>query len=152
MQGNQRAALAANEHKLVKGADQDEALQLAFWRLHAGRKAWKDMHPTRPALVPGTLEFRKSILEKVFSEKELQAGQHTFMMTHGDNITMLDEMYRVRYFRIAHNVSLNQLARALGRGEWSSAKSLEENKPVYRLDHIIKERCVCSCLQLPEEC
>ena len=115
MQGNQRAALAANEHKPVKGADQDEALQLAFWRLHAGRKAWKDMHPTRPALVPGTLEFRKSILEKVFSDKELQAGQHTFMMTHGDNITMLDEMYRVRYFRIAHNVSLNQLARALGK-------------------------------------
>ena len=99
----------------MKGADQDEALQLAFWRLHEGRKAWKDTHPTRPALVPGTLEFRKSILKKVFSEKELQAGQHTFMMTHGDNITMLDEMYRVRYFRIAHNVSLNQLARALGK-------------------------------------
>ncbi|THH20223.1 hypothetical protein EW146_g1086 [Bondarzewia mesenterica] len=33
-----------------------------------------------------------------------------------------------------------RLARALGRGEWSSAKSLEDNKPVYRLDHIIKER------------
>ena len=96
MRGNQRAALAANEHKPVKGADQDEALQLAFWRLHEGRKAWKDTHPTRPALVPGTLEFRKSILEKVFSEKELQAGQHTFMMMHGDNITMLDEIDRVQ--------------------------------------------------------
>ncbi|KAI0274708.1 Pescadillo N-terminus-domain-containing protein [Gloeopeniophorella convolvens] len=39
-----------------------------------------------------------------------------------------------------HKAFAKRLARALGRGEWSSAKSLEENKPVYRLDHIIKER------------
>ncbi|KAM5535376.1 hypothetical protein V8D89_010898 [Ganoderma adspersum] len=39
-----------------------------------------------------------------------------------------------------HKAFAKKLARALGRGEWSSAKSLEENKPVYRLDHIIKER------------
>ena len=43
-----------------------------------------------------------------------------------------------------HKAFAKKLARALGRGEWSSAKSLEENKPVYRLDHIIKERCVPS--------
>ena len=41
-----------------------------------------------------------------------------------------------------HKAFAKKLARALGRGEWSSAKSLEENKPVYRLDHIIKERYV----------
>ena len=41
-----------------------------------------------------------------------------------------------------HKAFAKKLSRALGRGEWSSAKSLEENKPVYRLDHIIKERCV----------
>lgn len=40
-----------------------------------------------------------------------------------------------------HKAFAKKLSRALGRGEWSSAKSLEENKPVYRLDHIIKERC-----------
>ncbi|KAH9968901.1 Pescadillo N-terminus-domain-containing protein [Russula dissimulans] len=39
-----------------------------------------------------------------------------------------------------HKAFAKKLARALGRAEWSSAKSLEENKPVYRLDHIIKER------------
>ncbi|KAI0374262.1 hypothetical protein BV20DRAFT_987333 [Pilatotrama ljubarskyi] len=39
-----------------------------------------------------------------------------------------------------HKAFAKKLSRALGRGEWSSAKSLEENKPVYRLDHIIKER------------
>ena len=39
-----------------------------------------------------------------------------------------------------HKAFAKKLARALGRGEWSSAKSLEENKPVYRLDHIIKGR------------
>jgi len=39
-----------------------------------------------------------------------------------------------------HKAFAKKLARALGRGEWSSAKSLEENKPVYRLDHVIKER------------
>lgn len=39
-----------------------------------------------------------------------------------------------------HKAFAKKLARALGRGEWSSAKSLEENKPVYTLDHIIKER------------
>lgn len=40
-----------------------------------------------------------------------------------------------------HKAFAKKLARSLGRGEWSSAKSLEDNKPVYRLDHIIKERC-----------
>ncbi|KAF9068072.1 Pescadillo N-terminus-domain-containing protein [Rhodocollybia butyracea] len=39
-----------------------------------------------------------------------------------------------------HKAFAKKLSRALGRGEWSSAKSLEENKPVYKLDHIIKER------------
>lgn len=41
-----------------------------------------------------------------------------------------------------HKAFAKKLSRALGRGEWSSAKSLEENKPSYRLDHIIKGRCV----------
>ncbi len=39
-----------------------------------------------------------------------------------------------------HKAFAKKLSRALGRGEWSSAKSLEENRPVYTLDHIIKER------------
>ncbi|KAG6813069.1 mRNA-binding ribosome synthesis protein nop7 [Tricholoma furcatifolium] len=39
-----------------------------------------------------------------------------------------------------HKAFAKKLSRALGRGEWGSAKSLEDNKPVYRLDHIIKER------------
>lgn len=33
-----------------------------------------------------------------------------------------------------------KLSRAVGRREWAMAKGLNENKPVYRLDHIIKER------------
>lgn len=45
-----------------------------------------------------------------------------------------------------HKAFAKKLSRALGRGEWSSAKSLEDNKPVYRLDHIIKERCAPSIL------
>ncbi|GJJ08749.1 mRNA-binding ribosome synthesis protein nop7 [Clathrus columnatus] len=39
-----------------------------------------------------------------------------------------------------HKAFAKKLSRALGRGEWSSAKSLEDHKPVYTLDHIIKER------------
>ncbi|KAK7058814.1 mRNA-binding ribosome synthesis protein nop7 [Paramarasmius palmivorus] len=39
-----------------------------------------------------------------------------------------------------HKAFAKKLSRALGRGEWSDAKSLEQNKPVYKLDHIIKER------------
>lgn len=39
-----------------------------------------------------------------------------------------------------HKAFAKKLARALGRGEWSSAKSLEEHKPTYTLDHVIKER------------
>ncbi|TRM65786.1 Pescadillo N-terminus-domain-containing protein [Schizophyllum amplum] len=39
-----------------------------------------------------------------------------------------------------HKAFAKKLSRALGRGEWTDAKHLEENKPVYRLDHIIKER------------
>lgn len=41
-----------------------------------------------------------------------------------------------------HKAFAKKLSRALGRGEWSSAKSLEDNKPTYRLDHIVKERYV----------
>ncbi|KIY45408.1 hypothetical protein FISHEDRAFT_49307 [Fistulina hepatica ATCC 64428] len=39
-----------------------------------------------------------------------------------------------------HKAFAKKLSRALGRGEWSNAKSLDQNRPVYRLDHIIKER------------
>jgi pescadillo len=45
-----------------------------------------------------------------------------------------------------HKAFAKKLSRALGRGEWSSAKSLEDNKPFYRLDHIIKERYVCEVM------
>ncbi|KAG2350542.1 hypothetical protein BDR05DRAFT_1054641 [Suillus weaverae] len=39
-----------------------------------------------------------------------------------------------------HKAFAKKISRALGRGEWSTAKNLEDHKPVYRLDHIIKER------------
>ncbi|SGZ25896.1 BQ5605_C024g09794 [Microbotryum silenes-dioicae] len=39
-----------------------------------------------------------------------------------------------------HKAFAKKLSRAIGRGEWHLAKNLEESKPVYRLDHIIKER------------
>lgn len=39
-----------------------------------------------------------------------------------------------------HKTFAKKLARALGRGEWSLAKGLEERKPEARLDHLIKER------------
>jgi pescadillo protein len=39
-----------------------------------------------------------------------------------------------------HKAFAKKISRALGRGEWSTAKNLEDNKPIYRLDHIIKER------------
>ncbi|KIY72738.1 hypothetical protein CYLTODRAFT_485982 [Cylindrobasidium torrendii FP15055 ss-10] len=39
-----------------------------------------------------------------------------------------------------HKAFAKKLSKALGRGEWSDAKNLEENKPVYTLDHLVKER------------
>jgi len=39
-----------------------------------------------------------------------------------------------------HKTFAKKLTKALGRGEWLAAKGLEESKPQYRLDHIIKER------------
>lgn len=39
-----------------------------------------------------------------------------------------------------HKTFARKLTRALGRGEVSSAKRLEENRDTYTLDHIIKER------------
>ncbi|CCH61118.1 hypothetical protein TBLA_0E00570 [Henningerozyma blattae CBS 6284] len=39
-----------------------------------------------------------------------------------------------------HKTFAKKLTRALGRGEVSSAKRLEENRSTYKLDHIIKER------------
>lgn len=39
-----------------------------------------------------------------------------------------------------HKTFAKKLTRALGRGEVSAAKKLEENRSTYKLDHIIKER------------
>ncbi|KAN0060419.1 mRNA-binding ribosome synthesis protein nop7 [Thecaphora frezii] len=39
-----------------------------------------------------------------------------------------------------HKTFAKKLSRAIGRKEWSLAKNLHDNKPVYKLDHIIKER------------
>lgn len=39
-----------------------------------------------------------------------------------------------------HKAFAKKLSRALGRGEYGLAKNLDQNKPEYRLDHIIKER------------
>ncbi|EST06626.1 Pescadillo [Kalmanozyma brasiliensis GHG001] len=39
-----------------------------------------------------------------------------------------------------HKTFAKKLSRAIGRREWAAAKNLDEGKPTYRLDHIIKER------------
>ncbi|KAG9314509.1 Pescadillo N-terminus-domain-containing protein [Chiua virens] len=39
-----------------------------------------------------------------------------------------------------HKAFAKKISRAIGRAEWSIAKNLEDSKPTYRLDHIIKER------------
>jgi len=48
-----------------------------------------------------------------------------------------------------HKAFAKKLSRALGRGEWSSAKSLDDNRPTYRLDHIVKERCATQFIFVP---
>ncbi|CAD6910445.1 unnamed protein product [Tilletia controversa] len=39
-----------------------------------------------------------------------------------------------------HKAFAKKLSRAIGRGEWALAKNLNDHKPTYRIDHIIKER------------
>lgn len=39
-----------------------------------------------------------------------------------------------------HKTFAKKLSRAIGRREWAAAKNVDESKPTYRLDHIIKER------------
>ncbi|CAO1617952.1 unnamed protein product [Parajaminaea phylloscopi] len=39
-----------------------------------------------------------------------------------------------------HKAFAKKLSRAVGRREWAAAKNLEEAKPTYTLDHIIKQR------------
>ena len=45
-----------------------------------------------------------------------------------------------------HKAFAKKLSKAVGRGEYGLAKNLEEQKPTYRLDHIIKERSVYATL------
>ncbi|XP_068617176.1 pescadillo [Brachionichthys hirsutus] len=45
----------------------------------------------------------------------------------------------VRKFR-EYKIFVRKLKRAYGKTEWSSVERLRENKPTYKLDHIIKER------------
>ena len=39
-------------------------------------------------------------------------------------------------------VFMRKLRKAIGKEDEYTAKHLEDNKPVYTLDHIVKERCV----------
>lgn len=39
-------------------------------------------------------------------------------------------------------VFVRKLKKAYGKTEWSDVERLRENKPSYKLDHIIKERWV----------
>lgn len=39
-----------------------------------------------------------------------------------------------------HKIFAKKLSKALGKGEYSDAKRIESNKPVYTLDHLVKER------------
>ena len=39
-----------------------------------------------------------------------------------------------------HKIFLKKLNKALGKREFSVAKNLEKNRPIYTLDHILKER------------
>ncbi|KAK9707712.1 mRNA-binding ribosome synthesis protein nop7 [Basidiobolus ranarum] len=39
-----------------------------------------------------------------------------------------------------HKIFVRKLGKALGKGQTSVVKNLQENKPVYTLDHIVKER------------
>lgn len=43
-------------------------------------------------------------------------------------------------------VFLRKLKKAIAKEEPDTAQRLENNKPVYRLDHILKERLVCLAL------
>ena len=47
-------------------------------------------------------------------------------------------------------VFMRKLKRAIGREEFSDANHLEENKPIYTLDHIVKERFVFLLIFLQE--
>ncbi|CAG08540.1 unnamed protein product, partial [Tetraodon nigroviridis] len=51
----------------------------------------------------------------------------------------------VRKFR-DYKVFVRRLKKARSKSEWSSVERLRENKPTYKLDHIIKERYVCVCV------
>ncbi|EJT52329.1 hypothetical protein A1Q1_04540 [Trichosporon asahii var. asahii CBS 2479] len=57
---------------------------------------------------------------------------------HKDIQYLLHEPLLVKFRE--HKAFAKKLARAVGRGEWALAKNLEENKPVTRLDHIVRER------------
>ncbi|BEI91710.1 uncharacterized protein CcaverHIS019_0405300 [Cutaneotrichosporon cavernicola] len=57
---------------------------------------------------------------------------------HKDIQYLLHEPLLVKFRE--HKAFSKKLARAVGRGEWGLAKNLEKNKPIARLDHIVKER------------
>ncbi|TBU21157.1 hypothetical protein BD311DRAFT_812606 [Dichomitus squalens] len=87
---------------------------MAFWRLHEGWKMWVEKNPDQ-RLVPGTPSFREKIVNRVFTEKELQIGYHNFILTNGENIRFMEDMYRISHFCAAQNLSRAQIERAVGK-------------------------------------
>ena len=57
---------------------------------------------------------------------------------HKDIQYLLHEPLLVKFRE--HKAFAKKLARAVGRQEWGLAKNLEAAKPVFKLDHLVKER------------
>ena len=97
-----------------------------IFRLHPGRS----IQPVLLGIFPREPRHRKRANKGSSAPTSFYYAKDIAYLAHEPILKKLRE----------HKAFAKKLARALGRGEWSSAKSLEDNKPVYRLDHVIKER------------
>jgi pescadillo len=64
-------------------------------------------------------------------------GSNTFYFTK-DIKYLLHEPLLMKFRE--HKTFLKKLERALGKNQFSTAKMIQDNEPVYTLDHLIKER------------
>uniref|UniRef100_A0A8C2Z338 Pescadillo homolog n=1 Tax=Cyclopterus lumpus TaxID=8103 RepID=A0A8C2Z338_CYCLU len=51
-----------------------------------------------------------------------------------------------------YKVFVRKLKKAYGKTEWTAVERLKENKPAYKLDHIVKESCVLTAVPFCGKC
>ncbi len=99
----------------MKAADAQEKVQVTAWRVAEEIRLYPETHENKAAPEPGSPEFRREILAKIFTPAELKQGSTNFLFTDTDNYLVVKDLWQIAYFGLSGKVPLTRLENALGK-------------------------------------